>query len=125
MVWLGWHVVAPGTRVYAICLAGQPVGTLKLEGLGPGGWANLALMIGEARVRGSGVGARAIILAVKLAEQAKCRGVWAGMREKNLPSRHAFLRAGFSAYGPTPPPIVEAIRSWPSRPTRLAVWYSL
>ena len=106
-------------------LAGQPVGTLKLEGLGPGGWANLALMIGEARVRGSGVGARAIILAVKLAEQAKCRGVWAGMREKNLPSRHAFLRAGFSAYGPTPPPIVEAIRSWPSRPTRLAVWYSL
>ena len=123
--WVIDHLRTPDTRLYAICLEGQFVGTLKLEGVQPGGWANVALMIGDSSARGCGIGRRAIGLGCQMAERARCAGVWAGMREKNLASRHAFLAAGFSADGVVPPSVVEAIRAWPRRPARMALWRRL
>lgn len=117
--------LSPRTRLYAICLEGTPVGTLKLEGLRPGGWANLALMIGEARARGCHIGQRAIGLGCRMVQHARGAGVWAGMRERNLASRRAFLAAGFAAQPPVPTAVAEAIRAWPRRPARMALWRTL
>lgn len=124
-VWVTSHWRQPGTRLYAICLEDKPVGTLKLENVQPGGWANLGLMIGEASARSCGIGRRAIERACAIAKRAGCCGVWAGMREANLAPRHAFLGAGFSAEGVVPPPVVEAVRAWLRRPIRLALWRRL
>lgn len=101
------------------------MGTLKLADVAPGHMANLALMIGEPSARGYGVGRRAIELACQMAQRAGCWGVWAGMREANLASRHAFLAADFSAQAFGPILIPDAVRGWPRRPARMAFWRRL
>ena len=137
--WLVGHCATLGTRLYVICLEGKPVGTLKLEGVARGSWANLALMIGEKRAWGRGVGTAVIRRGCGVAKRRGCVGVWAGMRAANKASRIAFTRAGFqevARYGfsaaetfgarqdvldsDTPEVIRKAVFAWPARPPRIA-----
>ena len=142
--WLVGHRATLGTRLYAICLEGKPVGTLKLEGVARGSWANLALMIGEKRAWGRGIGTAAIRRGCGVAKRRGCVGVWAGMRAANQASRIAFTRAGFievardgfsaqETFGArqdvldmdTPKVIRKTVFAWPRRPARLALCRAL
>ena len=138
--WIIDHLRTPDTRLYVICLEGKPVGTLKLEGVAQGSWANLALMIGERRAWGRGIGTAAIRRGCTIAKRWGCVGVWAGMRAANQASRIAFTRAGFrevARYGfsaqetfgarqdvldmDTPKVIRRVVFAWPARPARIAL----
>ena len=125
-----------GTRLYQICFGDRPVGTLKLEGVGPGLWANVGLMVGDRSVWGRGIGTQALLGAVGIARRARCRGLWAGIREANGAAWKAFQRAGFEEVvrksgmrphllrlrgRPLPAPLLAAVQAWPPAPPRVAV----
>lgn len=97
--WVLRHHAAPRTHLYAICLVGDPVGTLKLEEVMPRAWANLGLMIGEPAAWNQGFGTRAIRQACLIAKRAGVLGVWAGIRTEHMASRRTFAKAGFHQVG--------------------------
>lgn len=97
--WLEDAIAERHVMARAIVLEGRHVGNVVLDQIDPvSRSARLSLYIGEAAVRGRGVGGWAVREAVRLGfDERRLERVWLTVRRDNVAAVRAYRRAGFSS----------------------------
>lgn len=107
--WFAALLHDPGRVLYIAVVAGEPIGYVRFERTSPGeAEASIAL---DPAWRRRGFGARVLRLATgQAARDLRLTAVHASVLPENVPSRRAFLRAGYVETGATVRRGVEALR---------------
>ena len=98
ITWLDSRLTDPEWRIPLVLLEDeQPIGSARWDELDFGFGAELSIIIAP-EARGRGLGTKFITLLVDSFHQSEPQVRWfsARVKEENIPSRQAFLNAGFS-----------------------------